>query len=320
MPMMGIRPQSEQLAEAAAWLARLHADAAAPENERAFHAWLAEDPRHQAAFAAVTETWDAAGGLRDVEPVSRPVGFGIGRRRVLAGMGAVMVVSAALGLWQRANAGLYQTSVGEQRRIGLDDGSELLLDTDTRLRVQFDKHMRKVALEHGRVNCRVAADAARPFVIDAGGDQIFAQGVAIDVRRDSEQVSIVCLQGDALVETGTAAVRRPLASGQRLKISASRQVVDQPALAPLVAWHSGQAAFDNEPLADAVREMNRYSRTKLVVDDPRLAALRVSGTYHVGDNAAFAQSVASLLPVTVKRRDEDLVLIADPAQKNPRRG
>lgn len=320
MPTPGKGFEEADLAEAAAWIARLHADTSAPADEAAFRAWLASDPAHQTAFAAVTETWDAVGGLRDVPRIRDDApAVRLVRRRVLTGGLAAVVAVVAAGIWQRANAGLYETGLGEQRRVGLDDGSELLLDTDTRVRVRLDEHLRELSLERGRVNCKVVADAARPFVVAAGRDEIVTDGTTIDVRRDLEQVSVVCLQGDAVVQTGAAAQQR-LSAGQRLAISPSRQVVDRPALAPLVAWHSGQATFDNESLVDAVREMNRYSRTKLVAEDPRLAALRVSGTYHVGDNAAFAQSVTSLLPVRILRRDGDLLLVPDSPQKTSQAG
>lgn len=48
-------------AEAAAWLARLFADDTCAGDESRFRTWLAEDPRHAIAFAAVLEVWDVAG-------------------------------------------------------------------------------------------------------------------------------------------------------------------------------------------------------------------------------------------------------------------
>lgn len=313
-----LRAGPAALAEAAAWIARLHADSHGAADETAFRAWLAADPAHQAAFAAVTETWDAAGGLRGVGRTTVPRQSS--RRGVLVGLGAALAVAGAFGAWQRATAGVYQTGLGEQRRVDLEDGSELLLDTETRLRVRLAAHLRQVDLARGRVNCRVAPDPARPFVVEAGAERVTVTGTTVDIRRDSGQVSVICLQGDAEVEAG-AVPRQRLGAGQRLKITSGRaQAIDRPALPPLVAWQDGQALFDNESLADAVREMNRYSRVKLVLDDPRLAGLRVSGLYHVGDNAAFARSITSLLPVLVRRRDDDLLLVPGPAQKSARQG
>jgi len=59
--------------------------------------------------------------------------------------------------------------------------------------------------------------------------------------------------------------------------------------------------------------MNRYSTAKLAVD-PDIAGLKVSGMYRVGDNGAFARSLAKLLPITVRQIGDTLVLSADPDQ------
>jgi len=81
----------------------------------------------------------------------------------------------------------------------------------------------------------------------------------------------------------------------------------------VLAWQSGYEMFDKEELAQAAEEMNRYSTAKLAVD-PSVAALKVSGMYRVGDNSAFAHSLAKLLPITVRQIGDTLVLAADPDQ------
>ena len=74
----------------------------------------------------------------------------------------------------------------------------------------------------------------------------------------------------------------------------------------VLSIHAGAAA-------QAAEEMNRYSTAKLAVD-PSVAGLKVSGLYRVGDNSAFAQSLAKLLPITVRQIGDTLVLTADPDQ------
>ena len=64
--------------------------------------------------------------------------------------------------------------------------------------------------------------------------------------------------------------------------------------------------FDKENLAQAAEEMNRYSTARLEVD-PSVAGLKVSGMYRVGDNGAFARSLAKLLPIAVRQSGDTLV-------------
>lgn len=304
-------------AEAAAWLARLRADDRSDADERAFRAWLAADATHTAAFEAVHAVWDAAGGLaRDVPGRDRVRAPAMRRRAVLAGLGTLVVAGAGFSAWENAYAGVYETEVGEQKHVSLDDGTQVFLDTDTRIRVNFSSVLRSVELDRGRANFRVAPDAKRPFVVRAADREIVATRTTFDVRRDGDRVSVVLIAGRAALRSNSPAPAQDvLTAGERLVVS-GKQIVkyDKPNLAPLLAWQTGQAMFENEKLVDAAAEMNRYTTMKLIVDDPAIAGLRMSGVYRVGDNAAFARSVAALLPVTLEIYPDHVALVRDAAR------
>jgi transmembrane sensor len=68
----------------------------------------------------------------------------------------------------------------------------------------------------------------------------------------------------------------------------------------LSAWRHGEIVFHDEPLDDAVRRMNRYSRLQIKIDDPALAQLRFSGVFEAGDSRAFVDAIQSYLPVDAR--------------------
>jgi len=304
-------------AEAAAWLARLRADNRTAADERAFQAWLAVDVSHVAAFEAVNAVWEAAGGLaRDMPGRTGTRGPSLRRRAVLAGLGTFIVASAGFSAWENAYAGVYETDVGEQKHVALDDGTQVFLDTDTRIRVNFNNALRSVELERGRADFRVAPDEKRPFVVRAAGREIVATRTTFDVRRDGDRISVVLIAGKAALRSRSLAKAQDiLGAGDRVVATASEIVKrDKPNLVALLAWQTGQAIFENERLADAAAEMNRYTTMKLEVGDPTIAGLRMSGVYRVGDNAAFARSVAALLPVTLEFFPDRVELVRDSAR------
>ena len=302
----------EVKAEAAAWLARLRGDDRTCADERAFQAWLKASPGHAAAFDAMTQAWEAAGALtradrdwleRDEEPARRPM---LTRRAALAaGLGTLVAAGGTLATLREAYAGVYETDIGEQKHVTLDDGTQVFLDTDTRIKVAFSDRARLVDLQRGRANFRVAPDGKRAFVVEAAAKRIVASRTTFDVRRDGDRVSVVLIQGRATVD-GAA-----IETGQRLVASKAKAAVDRPNLTQALAWQTGQAIFESQTLAEAVAEMNRYSTVQLVIADRGIAGLRMSGVYRVGDNAAFAQSVSKLLPVEVQKTDGRLNLVAD---------
>lgn len=307
----GICPATK--AEAAIWLARMHADDRSPADEGTFRSWLAAAPENARAFEAVTNLWELADGLR-AETARRGLRVFVKRRSLLAGFGALAAASAGFAVWQEAYAGVYETGIGEQKHVALSDGTEVFLDTDSRVRERYSATLREVDLERGRADFRVKPDSRRPFVVVADGHRILADRTTLDVRRDGGKVSVVLLDGRATVLAGVRARsgRVGLARGERAVLTQSAAVrVDRPNLAPLTAWQAGQAIFESDTLAAAAAEMNRYSTLRLVVNDPLIANLKLSGVYRVGDNDAFAHSVSQLLPVTIERDHDHIVLIAD---------
>lgn len=301
------------LAEAAAWLARLHADDRSLEDERAFHAWIGADPQHAVAFEAVSNMWDTIGGLpRDLRGYveKRPVS---NRRQWIATVGALALLGSTALVWHPAEAEVYQTKVGEQRRIVLRDGSRVLLDTNTRLKVYFSKSLRAVELQYGRANFHVSPDPRRAFVVRTGDREVVVTSSNFDVRRDDKRISVVLIRGSAFLKSANSRSNsETLHVGERLVATATDSVrLDKPNLVSLLAWQTGHAVFENEKLSDAVYEMNRYSAVKLEIGDPVVARTRISGIYRLGDSAAFANSVSKLLPVRVQTEPGRVLLTID---------
>ena len=313
-------PSPQARAEAAAWLARLHAPDRDAVDEAAFRAWLGASPAHAAAFEAVDRMWSDVGGLTDLRtpagadlrgmPVRQP--GTASRRALLAGVGLLAVTGGSALFWRSASAKVYQTDVGEQKHIALDDGSQLFLDAKTRIAVSFSNTARTVDLQYGRANFRVVPDLNRPFIVEAAERRIVATRCNFDVRCEGDQVQVVLIRGEADVKPASASNGRGerLRAGERLVASNDIARRDKPDLTHVLAWQTGYEMFDKENLAQAAEEMNRYSTARLEVD-PSVAGLKVSGMYRVGDNGAFAQSLAKLLPIAVRQSGDNFVLTAD---------
>jgi transmembrane sensor len=321
-------PSREIRAEAAAWLARLHAEDRDAADEAAFRTWLSADPAHATAFEAVDRMWSDVGGLGNLKTGSlktvrtdlrrsvarvRVASPGLASRRLLlAGVGLLAMTGGSALFWRSASAKVYETDVGEQKHVALDDGSQLFLDAKTRIAVSFSETARTVDLQYGRANFRVVPDAHRPFIVEAAERKIVATRCNFDVRCEDGKVQVVLIHGEADVRPASApAVQgETLRSGERLVASNDVEKRDKPDLTRVLAWQTGYENFDREELAQAVEEMNRYSTQRVEVD-PDVATLKVSGVYRVGDNAAFARSLAKLLPIAVHEDGDTLVLKAD---------
>jgi transmembrane sensor len=70
--------------------------------------------------------------------------------------------------------------------------------------------------------------------------------------------------------------------------------------------------LDDTTLTRAVAELNRYDASSLIIDDPRVARLRISGIYHTGNNREFALLLERLYGVHFADRGNRIVLGAQP--------
>lgn len=295
-------------ADAAAWLARLRAEDRTPDDVAAFRAWLDRDPDNAARFEHLTGVWEQVGGLGEIRraPVRTPM---MSRRAVLAGGVGVAAVGGA-GLWTLALPdAAYATQVGERRALTLADGSRLLMNTGTVVEVRFGRDRRRIDLVQGQVLLDVAARPL-PFLVRLPGGVLHADRGRFDIRSDGDVAAYFAVNGIARVEHGTG-TSLPLRAGERLRTGPEGvPAIDRPEPRDLLAWQDGRAVFRNTPLADAVREMNRYSERRLVLAGDTIGAQRLSGVYRVGDNAAFAKALVMLLPVRATGSDREITIRA----------
>jgi transmembrane sensor len=231
---------------------------------------------------------------RQPPPVSR-------RHFLRTGAGLAAASIAGIAIYLRSGA-TYATGIGEQRKVSLEDGTLVSLDTDTEIHVSMNDRRRKVDLRRGRAHFDVADDPARPFEVVAGDQRVIASRAHFDVSRDGVLVSVLLEEGPVSVAAlGDLPMPRTVAPGQLLVFAVDKVVRDErPDMSRASAWRHGRLAFFEEPLAEAVAEMNRYTRRPIVILDPEIGQMPISGNYSVGDPEAFATSISVLLPVRVE--------------------
>jgi len=240
---------------------------------------------------------------------SIPVNFA--RRRYFHKAAAVAGVAILVGVaWQLSpfafETGIHQTSIGEQRIIELDDRSRVILDASTRLRVDFSPEARIVDIVSGQAQFSVAKDQARPFKVRVGDRTFVALGTVFNVDYFGSEIRLTMLEGRVAVLEDALEV----SAGQGVLIRDGRaSIVPKADMDAVTAWRQGKVVFHAEPLGEAARRLNRYSRLQLEVQDPALAALDVSGVFEAGDARAFVEAVQSYLPVKAEQvRADTLVL------------
>jgi transmembrane sensor len=294
--------------DAARWAVRLSHGLLSTEERRELDAWLSNGPRQHGALVRARAAWVdldrlavLAAGARTGSPIqpARRV-----RRQFFLAASVVLCVLAGAGgfvAWQ-ARGVTFASDIGQQREVQLTDGSQMVLNTASKAKVSFDESKREVRLVDGEALFDVAKDPTRPFVVHAGHVTITALGTAFAVRRDGDQVDVTVTEGVVEVvqdDADTAASRRRLHANQ-FAVATESQAVDVHTIPHeeterRLAWRSGMVVFNGEPLSEAVAEMNRHSKRRIVIVDAQLAARPVVGIFRASDTETFVSAATTVL-------------------------
>jgi transmembrane sensor len=319
-------PPDSRLVQAAEWRVRLAE--AGVETSPGFELWLA-DPQNLAAWERVARGWDYFDtvALAPEMIAARQTALGDSFRheiappaRKLAGVAAAVLLGLALaagGFWWSGLPDDYRTAHGERRMVTLSDGSRISLDSDSEVTVRYRHQARELELLRGQARFDVAHDKARPFSVLAGDRKVVATGTAFNIDLAGPKVLVTLIEGRVLVydaKGAAAEISQPqLPRPRQIALKAGEQLSLAPAAAPVIApvniqqvtaWTAGQIIFENEPLASVVERVNRYGTVRIVIDDPAVAALRISGVFNAGDVAGAVDIITQYLPVQAVTRED----------------
>ncbi|MDB5452527.1 MAG: transcriptional regulator, partial [Caulobacteraceae bacterium] len=195
-----------RLAEASDWLVRLQGDDVSETDALDFDAWLQAAPENIRAYDQVLTAWHAFGGgeqtvLDELAALEqRRIKQGFGRRWLLGGVGGAVAAAALAavvlpGMLLEPAIQSYATGKGERQTVKLADGSTVDLNAQTRLSVTLARHERHVAMGEGEAIFDVAADARRPFLIQAGDHTVRVVGTQFNVRNRADGLAVTVARG-----------------------------------------------------------------------------------------------------------------------------
>jgi transmembrane sensor len=343
-----LKTQTQIDNEAAVWTWRLDSGELSDAERAELEAWLRDDFRHRRALEELGRTWRVLDRLSERSQDEKVAALARSEHRRFLGSlrravrgakrywetaaAAVLVIVLGAALWraQRPGSELLSTAVGQQRHVTLADGSQITLNTNTLLRVNLTPERREVYLRKGEAHFNVTHEAARPFLVHVGDAVIRDVGTQFEVRLHPDQDVDVLVDegrvevqgpevapGEGLAESGTprpdSGWVRALGAGEQLLIAGPHlevMTVSPRQIAAELAWRQGALVFESEPLSQAIAEVGRYTRARIVLTGPRVASLRISGRFRTDDVPGFLQALQEALPVRVSRTGPGLVYIA----------
>ena len=269
------------------------------------------------------------------------------RRRTLVTATALLALFVGAVSWRFTRAPDETVSLSPAATLlapaqrKLPDGSLVILKPEAQVTEAFSAAVRRVTLVRGEAMFHVQKDSTRPFVVSAGGVEVRAVGTAFSVQLGSGQVEVLITEGTVAVEPGKAEAQpvdskatmppATLANSSGFLVEAGHRVVianpdryaAPPSVTPIaspeieerLAWRSPRVEFSGMPLGEAVALLNQTAPNgslKLIVADPAIAGMRVSGIFRTDNIEAFVLLLESGFGLKAESSDGTIRLTKAP--------
>lgn len=319
-------PQAARIMnEASQWVLRLKEDPLSEQELMAWLHWCDSDERHRKAFEEAQRFWLGVGelaqepestarlqALRTHGPVSACTAPGQGRRHrwtfALAASVAIMTIGVfGSQLLLRQPKTLVADSSSSVSHETLPDGSTVELAARSAVEVRYTEQQRLLELRPGgEAYFSVQRNPARPFIVSVGEHRVRAVGTAFNVRSSGDRVIVTVDEGTVEVYRASDPQPKGMVADSR-RVSAGNEALwvnaTTPALVTAVdparalAWREGRLEYIDEPLADVLADVSRYSQRRVVLESATIDDLAFTGTVFAAAVDEWLRALPGEFPV-----------------------
>jgi len=232
-----------------------------------------------------------------------------------------------LFLWKTAAAPVepvYQTDIGQQAAITLQDRSEIHLGGDTSISLSDASQYRTVRLHRGEIFAKVHHDNNRPFHVVVDHLIALDLGTAYDIATHDSTSNVSVLEGEVRLYqrddrgqwidpiTAEAGIHRrvpailgpgDLARIEQLSdgtIIVTRTRPDLGVATQRTQWLHGSLLANQQRLDEVIWQFNRYNHTQIVIDDPEVGALACGGAFNLDNVDGLIKGLRQLFHIDVE--------------------
>lgn len=310
-------------------------------EEAEFQAWLCQSQQNYDVFMTMAKRWDKMSDLsllsnlfpEEPEKVSDKR-FGNSMPMAMAASFATalcaLAILMAISVFDTTVEKVYETSVGEHSTVNLPDGSQLILNTNSLVKVDYAQGYRLLTLERGEIHIDVAHDPSRPLSVQAGENVIQAVGTAFNIELyENNRFELIVTDGEVRIgdrelfkdqlfsstksiwsaADELAIVRLPeqalaISEGQKMMFGVPDQApvkLEEFEIEANLSWRQGNIIFNGHTLEDAIEEIGRYTSTRFEFVDEDLKQVRVAGSFRAGDISGLLNSLDETFNISSKR-------------------
>ncbi|EQB13446.1 MAG: hypothetical protein K0R64_1981 [Novosphingobium lindaniclasticum] len=294
--------------QAAQWVDRMNRPLHDAEVAAEFDRWIMDDPRHVESYARFQALWQSGSlyhalqageeGPEDcgtaAEPAANRAPQAWKQFAAFAGAALCLVGLVSLGARALVSESRYVAAQGATRAVALADGSKVRLSGGTRMSVRMTPWSREVSLQQGEAFFDVAHEKLRTFSVNTGNSSVTVLGTAFDIDLVDHETRVVRVyRGLVSVDAGAGRQWR-LPAGSGIEVGGGRVRSLGEVRGDHPGWIDGWFDADDTSVQQLVRRINRGSRLPVVLADPGLGDLLVTGRFQTSDAEMVLEAVAAI--------------------------
>jgi len=305
--------------QAASWFIRLRAANVSRQDEASFLQWLEQTDAHRKAFDEISALWGDADLLKGLTASAQKHGIAprsdkkrFIRSKMSLALAACLVLTVSFtGQFRVLIKADYTTALGERKSVRLEDGSTVMLNTDSAVALSMNGTQRWVELLKGEAYFDVKPDSGRPFIVKADHSTTRVLGTHFMVDRRSDGDEIKVLSGRVEVsENGHWKEPVVLHDGQAVSVNST--ALGQPKIldsALSTSWVNGFLVFENETLESVVNQIRRYRSGMILFKDDSLRAMKINGRLSIRESGDMLKVLQKTLSVKMTYLTDWLVIV-----------
>ena len=180
----------------------------------------------------------------------------------------------------------------------MPDGSKVWLNAESTIsyKIPFNTKSRDVQLT-GEAFFEIKKDEQRPFHVESGKVKVTVLGTRFNYKAFSEDtmIEVVLAEGKVKLSSSGSPTEKEiiLKPGERAVINkVTKQTnITTGNIEKYVGWHEGKLIFDECPLPEVARRLERWFGIEVQVSDPKLSGCQISTTFR---NESLHQILALL--------------------------
>lgn len=203
---------------------------------------------------------------------------------------------------------------GEKKNIVLSDGTKIILNSDTKLRIpaDFNKEERVLEME-GEGFFDVAPNPDKPFIIKSGETRVRVLGTSFDFKsyKEDDFIKLTVSTGKVRVNVDDQDLQLSVSPNEHLSVNKIDGNVSKETIQEnnYIKWIQGSLYFNKEPIREVIKTINRTYNRKVILQCKN-RDYKITGTH---DNKSIEAVIEAICFTTGlhSRQEGDNIIIYD---------